>query len=238
MGTISETIGLYIAPKTKKTGSKKPPEKLRLAITAVFLKPTGMLESWQKSVILNHDAAGKAPREVNPDFKPAIYNATILYYLIFDSKKVRDLISAVIEKRVRGNEDWFTTIRERYNSQFAEFFCLGVIQENLHEIMEQIKSPTWNPLTDKLPSPFGEGSLHSIALLYDKAIPWPDYYARFKEASELFKQGKLNDAEKILNSLEREAVIRLPAAAALQRQIQGKMQEAESYFSYLQKISK
>lgn len=206
-----------------------------MAVTAVFLKPKGKLKRWQKDVILNHDATGKTPREVNPDLKPAIYNATLLYYLIDDSNKVRELFSAVVEKRIKGNEDWFTTIQQRYDSQFSEFFCLGVVQEKLDDILEQIKTPSWNPLTDKLPSPFGEGSLHSIALLYDKAIPWPDYYARFKDASELFKQGKLNYAEKILNSLEREAVIRLPAAAALQRQIQSQMHEAESYFSYLQK---
>ena len=240
MATISKTIGLYITPKTHKNNNfkKNTPEKLRVAVTAVFLKPTGKLEGWQKSVIVNYDAIGKTPREVNPELKPAIYNAIVLYYLIDDSKKVRELFSTIIEKRVRGDENWFTTIRERYDSQFAEFFCLGVVREKLNEILAQIRTPSWNPLRDMLPSPFGEGSLHSIALLYDKAIPWSDYYSTYQQASELFQQGKLNDAEQILNTLEQEAVVRLPTAEALQHQIQKKIQATESYFSYLQKIYK
>lgn len=226
-------------PQTAKSliGSKTAiPESLRHELNNVFIKPA-KLKQWQIGLFTNSNSLDAGKRTLQAQYKPAVSNAIILCYLLGDSGKVRNLFHAQI---TGGNRDkrvaeCLALLEKRYELQFSEFFCLGIVQENLEPIMELILLAEWNPLEDELPSPFSTNDLYPISLIYGEKISWSNYHQNYSAALSLYEAGKFLDARKGLEELEAEAVIRLPIVSALLKQLEFRLNEAESYFEYLQK---
>ena len=211
------------------------PEPLRNALSTVFLKPSNKLKKWQKNVLLNPDENNKTPRYLKAGLKPAVHNALTLCFLLEDSGKVRQLFNYILEGGSSPTEQLIKIIQQRAEMQFSEFFCLGIVRENLAPVIAQIQNKDWNPLTEALPSPFSTDDLTPLALIYAQKIPWAEYHQRYSAALVEYEAKRLDKAQSILDELEREAVIRLPVVTTLHRQIQARQQSAENYFEYLQK---
>jgi len=227
METIPQVIKSYLGTR--------PPDSLRLAVTAVFLKPKESLKNWQTGIMSNLKGPEVTAHYVDRKFRPAILNAMILCHLIGNSGKVREFFEASIRGNSKKNDQKISTIRDRYESHFSEFFCLGIVPETLNQIVAQLQDPNWNPLTQELSCPFKEGSFRPLALLYGKLIPWTEYHAKYDQAYKMYQSGQLEEAEKLLSNLESSAIVRLPIATSLRQQLQSKLNASESYFNYLQK---
>jgi len=231
---------LKTIPQTAKSiiGSKTAiAESLRNELNNVFIRPAKGLKKWQLGLFTQSDSPDTVKRTLQSKYKPAVSNAIILCYLLGDSGKVRNLFHAQItgDRRDKLVAEYLALIQKRYELQYSEFFCLGIVQENLEPIMESLQCEKWNPLLDKLSSPFFTGNLHPIAWIYGEQIHWSDYHQKYDAALSLYEKGKLTEAKKILHELEAKAVIRLPVVSTLLRQLEFRLSEAESYFEYLQK---
>ncbi len=213
------------------------PDALRSAVTAIFLKPgarRSKLQKWQTYLISNPEVGERKARYIKPKYKPAIYNAMVLCYLMSNTGKVRNLFNNLLEGKKKPIEEAINIIEERFQQQFSEFFCLGIVQESLEPIIQKIQDETWKPLTERLPCPFSSGNLKSLAPLYGKNIPWSEYHSTYSKALKEYQNNRLDIASELLQTLESEAVIRLPIVTTLLKQIQLKIDTSQQYFEYLQ----
>jgi len=207
---------------------------LRLSVTAVFLKPTNKL-FWQKKVFSSTDGFENKRHYIKPEFFNAIWNAIVLCYLAGNSGKVRGFFDAHIgNSNSKNTEDVLSLIEKRYEQQFAQFFCLGVVPESLSSVIEKLKDESWQPLTERLPSPFISGNLEPVAILYGDNVPWVDYHRRYSEALVAYEAHELDRAELLLAALEREAALRLPLVSLLLKQVRRRKAQSNDYFDYLQ----
>ena len=212
------------------------PESLRNAINTVLIKPANKLKRWQRALLINPDEEKNRSRYIKSEFKPIVLNTLILCYLVGDAGKVRELFTALIEGEKRQIINAARSIIEhRYEQQFSEFFCLGVVREHLNPIIMTIQNHAWDPMTEELPSPFSTGDLRPIALIYGQNIPWADYHQRYEKALEAYTAEQLNTAKERLMSLQADAVVRLPIVSMLLNQITSRIDAADNYFNYLQK---
>ena len=219
--------------------------KLNVALQNIFTKEregdTTDKNKFRKRVIFT-EKFGDSPAKytVNPESKNAIYNALCLLYLI-GTGETKKLFRQYEKNRLTPKKRDFSVLTKQTEQQYLEFFCLGVVRENIDKILACLRSTEFDLFTDKLPSPFSSSDKNKYDLspmlkLYGQVIPWQEYMTQYEKAEAFFLKKEYAQAKEILFTLEQEALIRLPVVNVLNKKIKAEETEATEAFDYLQKI--
>jgi hypothetical protein len=185
-----------------------------------------------------HNLPGK--HEVIKGKRNSIYNALCLLYLIGTGETKKLFQHYYSTQHVPEKRD-FSILAAQTEQQHLEFFCLGVVRENIEEITQHLLSTEFDLFTNKLPSPFSCNSDNTYDLtpmlkLYQQNIPWKEYMASYQKAEDYFSQKKWIEAKQVLSELEDAAIIRLPIVEYLNVKIKVEEVETKKAWDYLQKI--
>ena len=170
----------------------------------------------------------------------AIYNALCLLYLI-GTGETKKLFQHYYSTRSTPEKRDFSILKKESDRQYLEFFCLGIVRENIDKIMACLFSNDFDLFSEKLPSPFysdlnNKYDLTPMLKLYQKDIPWKDYMERYEKAEMYFNERKLIEAKEVLDKLSEDAFIRLPIIEYLNVKIKAEEAESKEAWDYLQKI--
>lgn len=187
-----------------------------------------------------HNLPGK--HEVIKGKQNSIYNALCLLYLIGTGETKKLFQHYYDTLHVPAKRD-FSILTVQSDQQHLEFFCLGVVRENIEEITQHLLSTEFDLFTDKLPSPFScnansKYDLTPLLRLYQQNIPWKNYMASYQKAENYFSQKQFIEAKQVLSELEETAILRLPIVEYLNTKIKAEETEAKEAWNYLQKILK
>jgi hypothetical protein len=185
-----------------------------------------------------HNLPGK--HEVIKGKKNSIYNALCLLYIIGTGETKKLFQHYYSTQHVPEKRD-FSMLAVQSEQQHLEFFCLGIVMENIEKITQCLLSPEFDLFSDKLPSPFSCNSdnrydLTPMLRLYQQDIPWKEYMASYQKAEDYFLEKKLIEAKQVLCELEETAIIRLPIVEYLNVKIKSEEAETKEAWDYLQKI--
>lgn len=226
-------------------GNISVPTKIHNALQNILTKSRDNENSdkvqFRKCIIKSNKNFGNTKHEVIKGSKNSIYNVLCLLYLIGTGETKKLFQDYYSTQNDVGKRD-FSILVQQTKKQYLEFFCLGVIRENIDQIIECLHSTDFNLFTDKLPSPFSSNfndnnyDLSPMLQLYEKDIPWKDYMDRYERAEQFFENKKYDEAKLELTALEQSARLRLPVVESLNRQIKAKEHEAQEAFDYLKGI--
>jgi len=172
--------------------------------------------------------------------KNSVYNILIIWYLLnSDTKKTKSFLQDYAKFGI--SKESLEELIDLTKKQYLEFFCLGVIRDNVQEIIECLKTSDFDLFTEKLPSPFSASITNSCKLspmltIYSQDIPWESYMTQYQMAEDFFKDKNFIKARETLSNLEVTAVIRLPVIEALNKKITAVEAEAKEAWDYFQNI--
>jgi hypothetical protein len=221
------------------------PKELNVALQNVFTKirdgDTVDKNKFRKRVIKTiKEGDSPAKYIVMPDKGNAIYNTLCLLYLIGtgETKKLFQHYEATIFRPEKRN---FSILKKQTDQQYLEFFCLGIVRENIDKIIECLCSVEFDLFTDKLPSPFSNSSgneynIMPILNLYGQVIPWKEYMVSYEKAEAFFIKKDYQQAKEVLKTLENKALLRLPVVESLNKKIKIQEDESKEAWEYFQKI--
>tara|TARA_R110000764_G_scaffold219056_2_gene306684 strand:+ start:510 stop:1250 length:741 start_codon:yes stop_codon:yes gene_type:complete len=221
------------------------PKELNVALQNVFTKTrdgdTVDKNKFRKRVIKTiKEGDSPAKYIVMPDKGNAIYNTLCLLYLIGtgETKKLFQHYEATSSRPEKRN---FSILKKQTDQQYLEFFCLGVVRENIDKIIECLCSVEFDLFTDKLPSPFSnlaksKYDLTPMLNLYGQVIPWNEYIESYENAEAFFAKKDYQQAKKVLKNLEHTALLRLPVIESLNKKIKAQEDESKEAWEYFQKI--
>ncbi|MBU2925809.1 hypothetical protein Q4530_01100 [Colwellia sp. 1_MG-2023] len=195
-----------------------------------------------RSEIVNRKAADETTTKY-PIIKGrtnSIYNILILIYLI-GTNGTKELLQSYYLYKHQIDDQFLNKLFEQTKKQYLEFFCLGVVRENIDKIIGCFKSSDFNLFEDKLPSPFSSdpskfNDISPMLKLFSQDIPWEYYMEEYQKAENLFLGKNYIEAKAILQSLNKEALIRLPVIEVLIRKINVEESESKEAWDYLKKI--
>ena len=212
------------------------PKELNVALQNVFTKTrdgdTVDKNKFRKRVIKTiKEGDSPAKYIVMPDKGNAIYNTLCLLYLIGtgETKKLFQHYEATSSRPEKRN---FSILKKQTDQQYLEFFCLGIVRENIDKIIECLCSVEFDLFTDKLPSPFSNSSenkynIMPILNLYGHVIPWKEYMESYEKAEALFTNKDYKQAKEVL---------KLPVVESLNKKIKDQEDESKEAWEYFQKI--
>jgi hypothetical protein len=186
----------------------------------------------------DHNAPGK--HELIKGKQNSIYNALCLLYLIGTGETKKLFQHYYDTQHVPSKRD-FSILTVQSDQQHLEFFCLGVVRENIEEITQQLRSTEFDLFTDKLSSPFScntksKYDLAPMLRLYQQDIPWKEYMASYQKAERHFAQKQFIEAKQVLCELEKTAILRLPIVEYLNIKIKAEEAESKDAWNYLQTL--
>jgi hypothetical protein len=195
-----------------------------------------------RSKIVNRKAADELTTKypVIKGRENSIYNILILLYLVGTSG-AKELFQSYYKDKYLIDDKSLNKLLEQTKKQYLEFFCLGVVRENIDKIIGSFKSANFNLFEDPLPSPFfsDENKVDDISpmlKLFNQEVPWEFYMKEYQKAESLFLQKNYIEAKAVLQYLEKEALIRLPVIEVLIRKINAEEYESKEAWDYFQKI--
>ncbi|MDO6569011.1 hypothetical protein Q4561_18205 [Alteromonas sp. 1_MG-2023] len=217
------------------------PEPIRIALYTILTKKTSASKSYHH-IVINENVRGvpKNKSPLNKGKRDSIRNILILWYLFgADTNKTKSFLSAYAERRSLSSS--IKELEKLANKQYLEFFCLGVVRENVESIIDKLTSSEFNLFEQKLPSPFFTTKktpydISPMRKLFSQEIPWQDYMERYKQADALFNEKKYSDAKQILIKLEQDTIVRLPVIESLNKNIKAQEDEALEAWEYFNKI--
>ena len=216
------------------------PDSIRIPLNTIFAKKSGA--NLYRPKIVCEKTKG-IPQNKHPILKGrrnSVRNILCIWYLLNgDTKKTKEFLQSYAKSGM--TEKYDQELLELANQQYLEFFCLGVVRENVYEIIEALNSSEFDLFRDKLPSPFfsnqnDPSDISPILTAYSQVIPWEDYMGRYEEAEHFFGDKQYEKAKEVLHKLEEDAVIRLPVVEALNKKIKAIEAEAEEAWNYFQKM--
>lgn len=217
----------------------KLPKRIHDVLNTFFTKSDN--SNHYRPKIINEKAVGQTQNKhpVLKGKKNAIHNILCIWYLLGDTKTTKQLMQEYAQKNV--SEKTLNNLIRLTQKQYLEFFCLGVVRENVQKIIACLKSTDFDIFTQKLPSPFSTNKtdqfdISPLLTIYSKDIPWQFYMEQYQQAEEHFNKKRYNEARMILRKLESEAMIRLPIIEALNKNIDAIENEAEEAWNYFQKV--
>lgn len=222
--------------------TEKLPDPIRNALNTIFTKKDGA--NLYRPKIVNEKITGirqnKHPLIIGK--RNAVRNILCIWYLLNGHTGVT---KSFLQEYVKTGmtQKWIDELLELANQQYLEFFCLGVVRENIQKIIEQLNSDEFDLFTDKLFSPFSVNKndpfdITPMLVMYSQEIPWEEYLNRYKKAEIHFNDKQYKQAKEELIELEKLAVIRLPVVEALNKNIQAMEAETAEAWEYFQKILK
>jgi len=216
------------------------PDSIRIPLNTIFAKKSGA-NLYRPKIIC--EKTNGIPQNKHPILKGrrhSVRNILCIWYLLNgDTKKTKAFLQSYAKSGM--TEIFEQELLELANQQYLEFFCLGVVRENIHEIIETLKSSEFDLFKDKLPSPFFSNhddpyDMSPILVAYSQVIPWEDYMGRYGEAERFFGDKQYEKAKEVLRKLEEDAVIRLPVVEALNKKVRAIEVESEEAWEYFQKM--
>lgn len=220
--------------------TKQFPEKIRNFLNTIFTKKDNV--NLYRPKVINEKVTdikqNKHPIQLGK--KHFVYNVLVIWYLFnSDTGKTKCLLQEYAEFGVCNSI--LGELIKSTEKQYFEFFCLGVVRENLQSIIECLKSPEFDLFTKKLPSPFSLNgkSIQDISpmlIRYSEDVPWKNYLTQYQIAEGFFENKDYMKAKETLLKLEEIAGIRLPIVEALKKNINAVEQEAKEAWDYFQKI--
>jgi hypothetical protein len=170
----------------------------------------------------------------------SIYNALCLLYLIGTGETKKLFQHYYDTQHVPAKRD-FSILTVQSDQQHLEFFCLGVVRENIEEITQQLLLTEFDLFTDKLLSPFSHNSKNKYDLtpmlkLYQQDIPWKEYMPSYQKAEVYFAKKQFIEAKQVLSELEKTAILRLPIVEYLNIKIKAEEAESKDAWNYLQTL--
>ncbi|MGK2233226.1 hypothetical protein [Colwellia polaris] len=172
--------------------------------------------------------------------KHFVYNVLVIWYL-FNSEtgKTKSLLQEYAKFGICDGT--LNELIELTKKQYLEFFCLGVIRENVQQIIELLKSHDFDLFTKKLPSPFSSNKssdydISPMLAIYSEDIPWESYMTQYQLAEDCFENKDYVKAKQTLVNLEAIAVIRLPVIESLNKKINAVELETKEAWDYFQNI--
>lgn len=216
------------------------PDSIRRPLNTIFAKKSGA--NLYRPKIICEKTKG-IPQNKHPILKGrrnSVRNILCIWYLLNgDTKKTKEFLQSYAKSGM--TEKYEQEFLELANQQYLEFFCLGVVRENIHEIIEALKSSEFDLFRDKLPSPFfsnqnDPSDISPILIAYSQVIPWEYYMGRYEEAERFFSDKHYEKAKEVLRKLEEDAVIRLPVVEALNKKIKAIEAETDEAWKYFQKM--
>ena len=249
MTTNIETLSINQFAKRflKLAESDSFPKKLHDVLQNVFTKGHRKGESHperaqyrQKVIFIHSSGAHNQKHAVIEGRSYTIYNALVLFYLVGTSQTQKFFQHYYLTQNEPEKRD-FSVLHQQSTQQYLEYFCLGVVQENIDQIEACLLAKDFDLFTQRLPSPFSVDLTTSYDLtpmvkLYDQSIPWKDYMAKYQQAELHFENKEFEQARRRLVELKQEAIIRLPAIEALNRKMDAELKEADEAWDYLQTL--
>lgn len=238
MGEVEVQSFLALARSYLKT--EKLPERIRNALNTIFTKEDGASLYRSKIIGESHDHITQNKYPIIKGRRYSVRNILCVWYLLNgDTGKTKAFLQSYAKSGMTSKFE--KMLLELANQQYLEFFSLGVVRENIHEIIEALKSDEFDLFTDKLPSPFfsnhdDPSDISPILIAYSQDIPWENYMSRYEDAEFNFNEKRYDKAKEILHKLEEDAVIRLPVVEALNKKIKAIEAEAEEAWNYFQKM--
>lgn len=221
------------------------PKELNVALQNVFTKTrTGdNIDKYKfRKHVINTVKTGDSPAKymVKQGKQNTIYNALCLLYLI-GTGETKKLFQHYERTSLTPEKRDFSILEKQTRQQYLEFFCLGVIRENIDKIIEALCSTEFNLYIDKLPSPFSISTenkydLSPLLNYYGQVIPWKDYMVQYEIAEKHFMKKSYVEARKTLNNLEKNSMVRLPVVESLNKKITAQEEESKEAWDYFQKI--
>ncbi|MGK2231608.1 MAG: hypothetical protein ACI92O_000766 [Colwellia sp.] len=216
------------------------PEPIRHCLNTIFTKKPNA--NFYRSKVINEKVIDQKQNKhpIKLGKKNFVYNVLVIWYLFnSDTKKTKCLLQEYA--KVDKCTDTLSELIDLTNKQYLEFFCLGVVRENVHQIIECLESPDFDLFTQKLPSPFqynkaGTSDISSMLAVYSEDVPWECYMTQYKLAEDLFDNKNYLKAKETLLHLETIAVIRLPVIEALNKKIKAVELETKEAWDYFQNI--
>ena len=195
---------------------------------------------YRSLVIKSSEQQSQPKNEVIKGKSAAIYNALCLLYLI-GTGETKKLFQHYYNTRSTPEKRDFSVLVRESERQYLEFFCLGIVRENIDKITNCLLSNEFDLFTKKLPSPFysnsgDENDLTPMLKLYQQDIPWKEYMECYEKAEMYFSEKKLEEAKKAIDDLNRISVIRLPIVEYLDVKIKSEEAELKEAWNYLQEL--
>lgn len=216
------------------------PDSIRIPLNTIFTKKSGANLYRPKIICEKTEGITQNKYPILKGRRHSVRNILCIWYLLNgDTKKTKAFLQSYAKSGM--TKTYEQVFLELANHQYLQFFCLGVVRENVHEIVETLKLPEFDLFKGKLPSPFFSNhddpyDMSPILVAYSQDIPWEDYMERYEEAERFFGDKQYEKAKEVLRKLEEDAVIRLPVVEALNRKIKSIEAEANEAWEYFQKM--
>lgn len=212
-------------------GVEKLPPHLVTPLNTMFIKTFNKFDKgpYSSIIVRNCNNTGWV---MPTEYANLVYNALILNYLMPKPSDARDLIVNLIKKE--PFDKGIKKLRIRAENNFPLFFCFGIVEENISNIISVLNDTDFSVSTDKLPNPFKRDTLEPLTWDIDK-FNWSEISKKYHRALEFIGNESLEDARKTLISVRELTLMRVPVVDDLLAQIERKVTEAEEVFAYLQK---
>ena len=220
---------------------KEPlPEAIRNCLNTIFTKKANA--NLYRPKVINEKVIGQKQNKhpIKLGKKNFVYNVLVIWYLLnSDTGKAKSLLQEY--GKLGKCVDTLNELIELTKQQYLEFFCLGVVRENVQQVIECLKSSDFDLFTKKLPSPFlynktGKSDISPMLSIYAEDIPWESYMTQYQLAEDFFNNKNYIKAKETLTHLEKIAVIRLPVIEALNTKISAVETETKEAWDYFQNI--
>lgn len=220
---------------------KEPlPEAIRNCLNTIFTKKANA--NLYRPKVINEKVIGQKQNKhpIKLGKKNFVYNVLVIWYLLnSDTGKAKSLLQEY--GKLGKCVDTLNELIELTKQQYLEFFCLGVVRENVQQVIECLKSSDFDLFTKKLPSPFlynktGKSDISPMLSIYAEDIPWESYMTQYQLAEDFFNNKNYIKAKETLTHLEKVAVIRLPVIEALNTKISAVETETKEAWDYFQNI--
>tara|TARA_R110001599_G_scaffold82854_2_gene222838 strand:- start:31272 stop:32012 length:741 start_codon:yes stop_codon:yes gene_type:complete len=216
------------------------PEPIRSSLNTIFTKKSNA--NLYRPKAINEKVIGQKQNKhpIQLGKKNIVYNVLVIWYLFnSDTGKTKSLLQEYAKFGICN--ETLSELIELTKKQYLEFFCLGVIRENVQQIIVCLKSPSFDLFTEKLPSPFSSNKSSSndispMLVFYSEDVPWESYMTHYKLAEDFFENKNYVKAKETLLNLEAIAVIRLPVIEALNKKINAVELETKEAWDYFQNI--
>lgn len=221
-------------------GKEPLPEAIRGCLNTIFTKKANA--ELYRSKVINEKVVGQKQNKhpIKLGKKNFVYNVLVIWYLLnSDTGKTKSLLQEY--GKLGKCVETLNELIELTKQQYLEFFCLGVVRENLQQVIECLKSSDFDLFTKKLPSPFssnktGKSDISPMLSIYAEDIPWESYMTQYQLAEDFFNNKNYIKAKETLTHLEEIAVIRLPVIEALNTKISAVETETKEAWDYFQNI--
>ncbi len=220
---------------------KEPlPEAIRNCLNTIFTKKANA--NLYRPKVINEKVIGQKQNKhpIKSGKKNFVYNVLVIWYLLnSDTGKAKSLLQEY--GKLGKCVETLNELIELTKQQYLEFFCLGVVRENVQQVIECLKSSDFDLFTTKLPSPFlynktGKSDISPMLSIYAEDIPWESYMAQYQLAEDFFNNKNYIKAKETLIYLEKIAVVRLPVIEAFNTKISAVESETKEAWDYFQNI--